>query len=66
MRSARSFPGRIVSIIMLTGWFWLDPLTSLIIVGSIFWGTWGLFCESLSMSLSAVPAEIDPPRFSNF
>ena len=53
-------------IIMLTGWFWLDPVTSLIIVGTIFWGTWGLFRESMAMSLSAVPAEIDPTAVQQF
>jgi cobalt-zinc-cadmium efflux system protein len=47
-------------VISLTNWIWLDPLTSLIIVGVILWGTWSLFRDSLVMSLSAVPASIDP------
>jgi cobalt-zinc-cadmium efflux system protein len=47
-------------IILLTGWVWLDPLTSLVISGVIVWGTWGLLRDSLAMSVSGVPAAIDP------
>jgi cobalt-zinc-cadmium efflux system protein len=48
------------AVIMLTGWLWLDPLTSLVIVAVIVVGTWGLLRESTAMSLAAVPAGIDP------
>ena len=47
-------------VILVTGWLWLDPLTSLIIVGVIVWGTWSLLRDSLAMSVSAVPGHIDP------
>lgn len=47
-------------LILLTGWLWVDPLTSLIVVGVIVWGTWGLLRESTAMSLAAVPTSIDP------
>jgi len=47
-------------VIMGTGWLWIDPLTSLLIVAAIVWGTWGLLRESTAMSLAAVPARIDP------
>lgn len=46
--------------IMLTGWTWLDPVTSLVISAVIVWGTWGLLRDSSAMSLSAVPPGIDP------
>jgi cobalt-zinc-cadmium efflux system protein len=46
--------------ILYTGWVWLDPLTSLAIVGVIVWGTWGLLRDSLAMSVNAVPSKIDP------
>jgi cobalt-zinc-cadmium efflux system protein len=46
--------------IMLTGWIWLDAVTSLAIVAAILWGTWGLLRESTAMSLDAVPPSIDP------
>src|SRR5262249_58704550 len=46
--------------ILVTGWVWLDPLTSLVIVAVIIWGTWSLLRDSLTMSVSGVPAGIDP------
>jgi cobalt-zinc-cadmium efflux system protein len=48
------------AVILFTGWLWLDPLTSLVVVGLIVWGTWSLLRESFAMSMSAVPAAIDP------
>ena len=48
------------AVILFTGWLWLDPLTSLVVVGLIVWGTWSLLRESFAMSVSAVPAAIDP------
>lgn len=47
-------------LIMQTGWLWVDPFTSLVVVGVIVWSTWGLLRESTAMSLDAVPAFIDP------
>lgn len=43
-----------------TGWLWLDPAVSLIIVVVIAVGTWGLLRESLDLALDAVPDRIDP------
>jgi cobalt-zinc-cadmium efflux system protein len=47
-------------VIAATGWFWIDPLTSIIISGVIVWGTWDLLRSSVNMSLQAVPRAIDP------
>ncbi len=47
-------------VIMFTGWVWLDPAVSLVIVAVIVWGTWGLLRDSTAMSLDAVPPGIDP------
>ena len=47
-------------VILLTGWLWLDPAVSLVIVGVIIWGTWDLLRDSVTMSLDAVPAAINP------
>ena len=47
-------------VILWTGWVWLDPAISLVIVAVIVWGTWGLLRESTAMSLAAVPTAIDP------
>ncbi len=42
-----------------TGWFWLDPLLSVVIVVVILAGTWGLLRESLDLALAAVPPNVD-------
>lgn len=46
--------------IAMTGWLWLDPVMSLIIVIVIALGTWGLLRDSLNLALDAVPEGIDP------
>jgi cobalt-zinc-cadmium efflux system protein len=48
------------------GWLWLDPVTSLVIVGVIVWGTWSLLRDSLAMSVDAVPALIDPKAVRSY
>jgi cobalt-zinc-cadmium efflux system protein len=45
--------------ILYTGWHWIDPVLSLVIVAVILVGTWGLLREAIRLSLSAVPAHID-------
>lgn len=52
--------------IMLTGWLWLDPLVSLVLVGVIFWSTWGLLRDSVSMSLAAVPSGVNIEAVRNY
>lgn len=52
--------------IMLTGWTWLDGVTSLAIVAVILWSTWGLLRESTAMSLDAVPPSIDPSAVRSY
>jgi cobalt-zinc-cadmium efflux system protein len=47
-------------IIARTGWAWLDPATSLVIVAVIVLGTWGLLRDSVTMAMDAVPPSIDP------
>ena len=51
---------------LYTGWFWLDPAISLVIVLVILIGTWGLLRESLQLALSAVPAQIDAPAIDAY
>lgn len=53
-------------VIMFTGWSWLDPAVSLVIVLVIVAGTWSLLKESTQMVLAAVPASIDPDEVSAF
>lgn len=47
-------------VISVTGWQWIDPATSLIVVIVILIGTWGLLRDSVAMSLDRVPSGIDP------
>jgi cobalt-zinc-cadmium efflux system protein len=46
-------------VIMYTGWNWLDPVISLVIVAVIVASTWGLLRDSTQLALSAVPKNID-------
>ena len=47
------------ALILLTGWQWLDPLTSLGIVALITWSTWGLLRQGVDLAMDAVPAGVD-------
>jgi cobalt-zinc-cadmium efflux system protein len=53
-------------LITLTGAQWIDPVTSLAIVGIIAVGTWGLLKDSLRMGLHAVPPGIDEQKVRRF
>src|SRR5207247_6162611 len=43
-------------VILYTGWLWLDPLASLVIVGVLGWGTWSLLRDPPALSGAAGPA----------
>ena len=45
--------------ILITGWLWLDPMASIIVVVLILVGTWGLLRDSLNLALDAVPKHIN-------
>lgn len=45
--------------ILFTGWAWVDPAVSLVILAVIAWGTWGLARDSVAMGLLAAPAGIE-------
>lgn len=53
-------------LITLTGAQWIDPVTSLAIVGIIAIGTWSLLKDSLRMGLHAVPPGIDEQKVRRF
>ena len=46
-------------VIMITGWLWIDPAISLVLVVVILVGTWNLLHESINLSVDAVPQDID-------
>jgi cobalt-zinc-cadmium efflux system protein len=45
--------------IMITGWLWLDPAISILIVIIVLIGTWGLLRNAINLSIDAVPEGID-------
>ncbi len=53
-------------IIMLTDWFWVDPVTSLIIAAVILFSTWDLFRESFALAMQAVPKDIHLPDVQTY
>ena len=53
-------------IISRTGWSWLDPVTSLVIVAVIAVGTWGLLRDSVNLSLQATPPGLDRDAVAEF
>jgi cobalt-zinc-cadmium efflux system protein len=53
-------------VVMSTGWTWLDPAVSLVIVVIIVAGTWSLLKESLQMVLAGVPASVDATQVTAF
>ncbi|OIQ84439.1 cadmium, cobalt and zinc/H(+)-K(+) antiporter [mine drainage metagenome] len=45
-------------IYLLTGWSWLDPVTSLVIALLVVLGTWHLFRQSLHLAFDGVPQSV--------
>lgn len=53
-------------VIMATGWTWLDPAVSLVLVVVIVVGTWALLRESIQMVLAGVPDSVDATGVTAF
>jgi cobalt-zinc-cadmium efflux system protein len=53
-------------MIVSTGWLWVDPVISLVIVLVITLGTWGLLKDSFHLSMDAVPKGIDLKEVGNY
>lgn len=52
--------------IIRTGWQWIDPMMSILIIGVIVWSTWKLFIESVNLSLDAAPADVNVNEVESF
>ena len=52
--------------IMATGWAWLDPMVSIVIVLLILVSTWSLLKESLRLVLAAVPDNVDEANVTQY
>ncbi|MDJ1481998.1 cation diffusion facilitator family transporter [Cytophagaceae bacterium YF14B1] len=46
-------------LISATGWYWVDSITSFIVIIVILIGTWGLLRDSIILSLDGVPKDIN-------
>lgn len=53
-------------LILFTGWLWIDPVISILIVLVVLWSTWGLLRDALRLALSAVPPHIDLQTVQQF
>jgi len=51
---------------LVTGWLWLDPLVSLILVAVVIAGTWSLLRESAGLALHAVPTGVQPSAIRSY
>lgn len=54
------------ALIVFTGWNWLDPLVSLVIVAIILVTTWSLLRDSINLSLDAVPNGVNSTAVMSF
>lgn len=53
-------------VIMQTGWYWIDPVLSILISVVIIAGTWELLKDSLNLALDAVPEGIDVAQVKEY
>ncbi|CAG9230953.1 Cation transporter [Paraburkholderia sabiae] len=53
-------------VILFSGWTWLDPVMSIIVVVVIVYGTWGLLRDSISLALNGVPPGVDVQKIREY
>jgi len=53
-------------LISLTGYTWIDPVMSFVIIAVIIYGTWQLLVDSVNLALDAVPKGIDQEEVRNY
>jgi cobalt-zinc-cadmium efflux system protein len=53
-------------VVLASGWNWVDPAMSIVVVLVILYGTWGLLRESVRLALAAVPSSVDLPGVRTF
>ncbi len=52
-------------VILMTNWYLIDTLMSLVIILVIFFSTWSLFRDSLVLTMDGVPKDLDTGTISN-
>ena len=53
-------------IVRYSGWNWVDPAVSMLIVAIIVYSTWSLLTQSMRMMLAAVPDNVDRAEIEQF
>jgi cobalt-zinc-cadmium efflux system protein len=53
-------------IVRYSGWNWIDPAVSMLIVAFIVYSTWSLLTQSMRMVLAAVPDNVDRTGIEQF
>lgn len=53
-------------LINITGYNWIDPVTSFLILIVIVYGTWQLFIDSINLALNAIPKDIDYQKVKDY
>lgn len=54
------------ALVYFTGWLWLDPAISFVILAVVGYSSWGLLRETVQLSLQAVPDGIELPEVRQF
>ncbi|CAG9268438.1 cation diffusion facilitator family transporter [Paraburkholderia caribensis] len=52
--------------ILFSGWTWLDPVMSIVVVAVIVYGTWGLLRDSIKLALNGVPPGVDVQKIREY
>jgi cobalt-zinc-cadmium efflux system protein len=53
------------SVILLTGWLYIDPLLSLAIAALIAYGAWGIVRETVNLLMEGTPRDMDLAAITN-
>ncbi|MDR5737763.1 MULTISPECIES: cation diffusion facilitator family transporter [unclassified Caballeronia] len=53
-------------VILYTGWNWIDPAMSIVVVAVILYGTWGLGRDAMRLAMAAVPPGVDTERIQRY
>jgi cobalt-zinc-cadmium efflux system protein len=53
-------------LIKLTGYNWIDPVMSFVIIVVVVWSTWGLLKDSVNLALDAVPENVNLEEVSKY
>lgn len=53
-------------LIWIYGFYWIDPVMSLLIATVILLSTWGLLRDSLNLAVDAVPRDVDPQEVRTY